>query len=176
MKLLHLLGVFSLLSILAIGGGTAVLPEMKAMVVEQQGWLSDDQFRDIYAIGQLAPGPNMLMVIAIGYRVAGFLGAFVAFAAFFAPACIIAVVTSRVWDHFSGSPWRLAIQRGMAPIVIGLMLAGTIAIARTAIVGKDSQICLAFAAVVFIALYFGKKMNPALLILAGGVLGFVFLR
>ncbi|MDD5199775.1 MAG: chromate transporter [Terrimicrobiaceae bacterium] len=176
MKLLHLLGVFSLLSILAIGGGTAVLPEMKSLTVEHEGWLSDSQFRDIYAIGQLAPGPNMLMVIVIGYRVAGFLGAFVAFAGFFVPACIIAIVTSRIWDHFADSPWRLAIQRGMAPIVVGLMLAGTIAIARTAIVGRDSQICLAFAAVVFIALYFGKKINPALLILAGGVLGLVLLR
>jgi chromate transporter len=176
MELLRILGVFSLLSVLAIGGGTAVLPEMKAMVVEQQQWMSDAQFRDIYAIGQLAPGPNMLMVIAIGNKVAGFPGALVAFLAFFLPACVIAIVTSRVWVHFEGSPWRLAIQRGMAPIVVGLMLAGTIAIARTAIVGRDSQICLAFAAVVFVALYFGKKMNPALLILAGGILGGVLLR
>jgi chromate transporter len=176
MELLRILGVFSLLSILAIGGGTAVLPEMKAMVVEQQQWMTDAQFRDIYAIGQLAPGPNMLMVIAIGNKVFGLPGALVAFLAFFLPACLIAVVTSRVWVHFEGSPWRLAIQRGMAPIVVGLMLAGTIAIARTAIVGEKSQICLAFAAVVFVLLYFGKKMNPALLILAGGLMGFFLLR
>ncbi len=177
MKLLQLLGVFSLLSILAIGGGTAVLPEMKALVTGHAGWgIDDEQFRDIYAIGQLAPGPNMLMVIAIGNKVACFPGALVAFLGFFAPACVIAIITSRIWDRFEDSPWRLAIQRGMAPIVVGLMLSGTIAIAHTAIVGKNSQICLAFAAVVFIALYFGKKMNPALLILAGGVMGFFLLR
>lgn len=177
MKLLQLLSVFSLLSILAIGGGTAVLPEMKEMVTSHKDWgIDDSQFRDIYAIGQLAPGPNMLMVIAVGNKVAGFPGALVAFLAFFLPACIIAIVTSRVWVHFEGSQWRLAIQRGMAPIVVGLMLAGTIAIARTAIVGEKSQICLAFAAVVFVLLYFGKKMNPALLILAGGLMGLVFLR
>lgn len=176
MELLRILGVFSLLSILAIGGGTAVLPEMKNMVVEQQHWMNDAQFRDIYAIGQLAPGPNMLMVIAIGNHVAGLPGALAAFLAFFLPACAIAIVASRVWVHFEGSPWRLAIQRGMAPIVVGLMLAGTIAIARTAIVGAKSEICLGFAAVVFVLLYFGKKMNPALLILAGGVMGFLLLR
>jgi chromate transporter len=175
-KLLHILGVFSLLSVLAIGGGTAVLPEMKQLTVDSMGWVTDAQFRDIYAIGQLAPGPNMLMVIVIGYHVAGLPGALLAFLGFFVPACAIAIICSRIWDRFEGSPWRLAIQRGMAPIVIGLMLAGTIAIARTAIVGKDSEICLAFAAVVFIALYFGKKMNPALLILAGAALGLVFLR
>lgn len=176
MELLRILGVFSLLSILAIGGGTAVLPEMKSMVVEQQGWMTDSQFRDIYAIGQLAPGPNMLMVIAIGNKVCGFPGALVAFLAFFLPACVIAIVTSRIWVHFENSPWRLAIQRGMAPIVVGLMLAGTISIARTAIVEPHQQTCLAFAAVVFVLLYFGKKMNPALLILAGGLMGFFFLR
>jgi chromate transporter len=176
MKFLQILGVFSLLSVLAIGGGTAVLPEMKELTVGSMGWVTDAQFRDIYAIGQLAPGPNMLMVIVIGYKVAGIAGALAAFAGFFAPACAIAIICSRIWNRFEGSPWRLAIQRGMAPIVVGLMLAGTIAIARTAIVGKDSEICLAFAAVVFIALYFGKKMNPALLILAGAVLGLVFLR
>lgn len=176
MKAFNILGVFSLLSILAIGGGTAVLPEMKQMTVGYEHWLTDPQFRDIYAIGQLAPGPNMLMVIVIGYHVAGLAGALAAFVGFFAPACIIAVVVSRVWDHFEGSAWRTSIQRGMAPIVVGLMLAGTIAIARTAIVGKDSEICLAFAAVVFVALYFGKKVNPALLILAGGLLGLIFLR
>ncbi len=176
MKELHLLGVFALLSILAIGGGTAVLPEMKSLTVGTEQWLTDAQFRDIYAIGQLAPGPNMLMVIVIGYHVAGLSGALIAFAAFFLPACAIAIATSRVWDHFEGSPWRLAIQRGMAPIVIGLMLAGTLAIARTAIVGEKSQICLAFAAVVFIAIYFGKKINPAILILAAGVAGCLLLQ
>lgn len=176
MKELHLLGVFALLSVLAIGGGTAVLPEMKSLTVGYEQWLTDAQFRDIYAIGQLAPGPNMLMVIVIGYHVAGLGGALIAFAAFFLPACVIAIVTSRVWDHFAGSPWRLAIQRGLAPVVIGLMLAGTLSIARTAIVGEQSQICLAFAAVVFVALYFGKKINPALLILAGGVGGLLLLH
>ncbi len=176
MELLRILGVFSLLSVLAIGGGTAVLPEMKAMVVDQQQWMTDAQFRDIYAIGQLAPGPNMLMVIAIGNHVAGFPGALIAFLSFFLPACLIAIATSRVWVHFEGSPWRLAIQRGLAPIVVGLMLAGTISIARTAIVEPHQQICLGFAAVVFVLLYFGRKINPAFLILAGGLMGFLLLR
>jgi chromate transporter len=39
---------------------------------------------------------------------------------------------SKIWDHFEGSPWRNAVQRGMAPITIGLMLSGVYAIGRTA--------------------------------------------
>jgi chromate transporter len=48
---LDLLGVFSLLSVLAVGGGTAVLPEMKTLTVDSYHWLSDDQFRDMYILG-----------------------------------------------------------------------------------------------------------------------------
>ncbi len=168
-----ILGVFALLSVLAVGGGTAVLPEMQALTVDQHHWVTDDQFRDIYSLGQLAPGPNMLMVIVLGYHVAGYPGAFLAFAGFFLPACFITWVTSRVWDHFGASPWRIAVQRGMAPVVIGLMAAGTIAVARTAITNTTA---IALAVIVFVALYFGKKINPALLIIAGGGAGWLFLR
>lgn len=168
-----ILGVFSLLSILAVGGGTAVLPEMKAMTVDQHHWLTDAQFIQIYSIGQLAPGPNMLMVIVIGYKVAGVAGALMAFLGFFVPAGLLTWGTSRVWNHFEGSPWRTALQAGMAPIVIGLMAAGTIAVARTAVTETKA---LAIAAIVFAILYFGKKMNPALLIFAGGLLGWFFLK
>jgi chromate transporter len=166
------LGVFSLLSVLAVGGGTAVLPEMKALTVTSYQWLTDDQFRNIYGLGQIAPGPNMLMVIVIGYHVAGLPGALLAFAGFFGPASVIAFSTSRVWNRFEGSPWRLSVQCGLAPLAIGLMASGTIAIARTAITGPTT---IALAAAVFGILYF-TKTNPALLIFAGGAAGFFFLQ
>jgi len=171
--LAQLLGAFALLSVLAIGGGTAVLPEMKSITVGQHHWLTDAQFRDVYSIGQIAPGPNMLMVIVLGYKVAGFPGAGVAFGAFFFPCCLIAWGASRVWNHLGGSPWRDAVQRGLAPMVVGLMAAGMVAIARTAIVGWET---IVIAVVVFVTLYFGKKLNPAILILAAGLFGWAFLR
>lgn len=173
MVLLQILGVFALLSVLAVGGGTAVLPEMKALTVTQFGWLTPDQFRDIYSLGQLAPGPNMLMVSVIGYHVHGYAGALLAFVGFFLPCGLITLATTRIWDHFKDNPWRLAVQRGMAPVVVGLMGAGIVAIAHTAIINWTT---VAFAAVVFAALYYGKKINPAYLIFLGGVAGFLFLR
>jgi chromate transporter len=170
---LDILGVFALLSILAVGGGTAVLPEMKAITVDSYRWLSDDQFRDVYSLGQLAPGPNMLMVIVIGYHVAGTIGALLAFIGFFLPASTLTFVVSRIWNHFEGSPWRLAVQRGLAPIVVGLMTSGAIAIGRSAVTGATTLI---LAATVFAVLYFGPKINPAFLILAGGILGLLLLK
>jgi chromate transporter len=166
------LGVFSLLSVLAVGGGTAVLPEMKTLTVTTHQWLTDDQFRNFYGLGQIAPGPNMLMVIVIGYHVAGLPGAALAFVGFFGPASVLAFATSRVWNRFEGSPWRLSVQLGLAPVAIGLMAAGTVAIARTAITGPAT---VALAAIVFGILYF-TKTNPALLIFAGGAAGFFLLH
>lgn len=170
---LSLLGVFALLSVLAIGGGTAILPEMKSLTIGVHHWVTEDQFRDIYSLGQLAPGPNMLMVVVLGYHVSGVTGALIAFLGFFLPASVIALGASRLWNHFDGSPWRTAVERAFAPIVVGLMTSGMIAIARTAITGVKT---IAIAVVVFVVLYFGRKVNPALLMLAGGVAGLIVLR
>lgn len=170
---LSLLGVFSLLSVLAIGGGTAILPEMKELTINSHHWLTEDQFRDIYGLGQIAPGPNMLMVIVVGYHVSGWVGALIAFAGFFLPASLICFAVSRLWNRFEGSPWRLAVQHGLAPIAIGLMIAGIVAIARTAIEGVTTVL---LAVAVFAILYFGRKINPAILVIAGGVIGAIILR
>jgi chromate transporter len=171
-QLLALLGVFGLLSVLAVGGGTAILPEMKHLTVARLDWLTADQFVEIYSLGQMAPGPNMLMVSVIGYRVAGYTGALAALVGFFLPAGLLTLGASRLWTHFAGSPWREAVQRGLAPVAIGLMAAGVIAIARVAI--QDALTVALAAAVTGILLW--RHVNPALLILAGGLVGWLFLR
>jgi chromate transporter len=163
-KILNLMWVFALLSLVAVGGGTAVLPEMRRMLVGHFHWLSDKQFREIYSIGQIAPGPNMLMVEVIGYRLAGALGAVVVALAFFIPDCLITFYVNRVWKRFEGSPWRTAIQRGMAPVAIGLMLSGTYTVAKISIVDLATGL---LAVAVFGILYF-RHVNPAILIIIGG--------
>jgi chromate transporter len=166
------LGVFSALSLMAVGGGAAVLPEMKHLVIDGQHWLSPDQFRDIYALGQLAPGPNMMMVTVIGYHVSGYVGALLAFLGFFVPSCLISLLASRIWYRFEGSPLRVALQRGLTPIVVGLMASGAIAIARTAL---DGWATAAVAVAVFGGVYFLKQVNPAIFVLASGLLGYAVL-
>jgi chromate transporter len=100
-KLLNLSWVFALLSILAVGGGTAVLPEMQRMTVHQFHWVTDRQFRDIYSLGQVAPGPNMLMVMVIGYRQAGAAGAAAVALAFFLPDCLLTFFANRIWARLN---------------------------------------------------------------------------
>jgi chromate transporter len=164
-KLLNLTWVFMLLAILAVGGGTAVLPEMEHMTVDQFHWVTKGQFRDFYSLGQVAPGPNMLMVLLIGHKLAGALGAVLVGLAFFLPDCILTLIANRLWVHFKDSPWRAAVQHGMAPVAIGLMLAGTYAIARLSIFNLTSML---IAGSIF-GLLLWRHINPALLVLAGGL-------
>src|SRR4030095_13429115 len=66
-----LVGVFAYLSLLTVGGGLAAFPELKALSVERFHWLTTQQLIHLYSLGQVAPGPNMMMVAAVGERVAG---------------------------------------------------------------------------------------------------------
>ena len=178
-KIIELINNFALMSLLAVGGGTAVLPEMKHDTVERHHWVSDTQFAEIYSLGQLAPGPNMTCVSLIGYEVSGLAGLIAVLFAFFFPASLLCYFVSQVWDKAEGSPWRDAVQRGMAPIVIGLMLAGCYALGKTASFnpakGWDyNLLTLAIGAAVAIVLSL-TRINPALTILAGGVAGYILL-
>lgn len=178
-KIVSLINVFSLLSLLAVGGGTAVLPEMKHVTVETHHWVTDTQFAQIYSLGQLAPGPNMTCVELIGYEVSGIAGLIAVLVAFFFPACLLCYFVSRIWDAAEGSPWRDAVQRGMAPIVVGLMLAGCYALGKTASFDPSrglgfNLLTLGIGAVVAVLLTV-TRINPALTILAGGAAGYFLL-
>jgi Chromate transporter len=63
--------VFAYLSLLTIGGGMAAFPAMQSSVVDVHHWLTHQQLIHIYSVGQMAPGPNMMMVATVGERVAG---------------------------------------------------------------------------------------------------------
>lgn len=178
-KTVELINTFALLSLLAVGGGTAVLPEMKESTVHVHHWVTDLQFAEIYSLGQLAPGPNMTCVALIGYEVDGIAGLIAVLFAFFFPACLLCYFVSQIWDAAEGSPWRDAVQQGMAPIVIGLMLAGCYALGKTASINpakswEFNAITLGIGAAVAIVLSI-TRINPALTILAGGVAGYFLL-
>lgn len=164
--LIHLALTFALLSILAVGGGTAVLPEMQVILAHQFG-IDHTQFVHIYSIGQLAPGPNMLMVLAIGYQIAGLIGAGVVLLSFFLPSSVLCFYVGRIWNRFGESPWRRSIQNALEPISIGLMSSGVYAVAKASVV---SGVTLMLA-LVTLYLILRTKINPVLVILGSGGLG-----
>lgn len=165
MVLLHLALTFAVLSLLAVGGGTAVLPEMQSILLHQFD-LSHDRFVHIYSLGQLAPGPNMLMVLVIGLQIAGLLGATVVFLSFFIPSSVLCLFVGRLWIKIGDTLWRRAIQNALEPISIGLMLSGVYAVGKAA---ANTPITFGLALIAFVILA-RTKVNPVLIILAAGLL------
>src|SRR5262249_60570356 len=115
----QLFAVFAPLSLLSVGGGQSVIPGIEAQVVGAHGWITQEQFVELFAISRAAPGPGSLLSTLIGWQVAGLSGAVVATLSFFLPSCLIAYAASLAWSRRHGSAWRVAIERGLAPIATG---------------------------------------------------------
>lgn len=165
--LLHLALVFARLGLVAFGGSTAILSEMEHVVVDQQGWLTQKEFVDGFALGALTPGPALLMVMFTGFRVAGFAGAFVAIIALILPSAILATLATAQWNALRRSGWVLSLQRGAGVVALGLTASGAFSISRLAV----SDVITAAIAIAALAVLWWLKVNAALIIPAGGVVG-----
>jgi chromate transporter len=162
-----LIWVFAYLSLLTVGGGLAAFPELEYLTVDKFHWLDSTQLIHLYSLGQVAPGPNMMMVAAVGERVAGVAGALVVVIAFFGPTGLLTLWTGRLWRRLEGWRWRESVQRGLAPVSVGLLLAGSISLAKGALSGWTGA---SIAATVFILLM-RTGINPAVLVLCGAGIG-----
>src|SRR5260370_23475828 len=119
-----IVGVFAYLSLLTVGGGMAAFPELKTLSVDTYHWITFPQLLHFYSLGQLAPGPNMMMVASIGAVVAGLPGAAVALVAFFLPTGLLTFGVGRLWIHLATWRWRPAIQGGLGSVAVRLLPAG----------------------------------------------------
>ena len=166
---LTLAGYFALMSLFAIGGANGAIPEMHRLAVEVKGWMTDRQFADMFALAQVTPGPNVIIVTLIGYHVAGIGGALVTTLAMCGPACVLAGLVSSVWDRFKDAKWRVAVQAGLLPISIGLIAASSVIVVRAAST-TWTQIGLT---VVAAAVSYRMSVNPLWIFAAAAALGFV---
>ncbi|MBS7539635.1 chromate transporter [Ancylobacter lacus] len=158
---------FLTVSLLAVGGANAVLPEMHRQVVEQAGWMTDAQFSQTFAIAQAAPGPNVMVVTLIGWHVAGLVGALVATAAMCAPTCVLAYLVGGVWHRFRAARWRRVMQAALVPMTIGLIAASGVVLAQGAARGPGTlALTMASAAVLFFT-----RLSPLWVLAAGAALG-----
>src|SRR4029079_9287802 len=121
---------FALMSLLALGGANAVVPEMHRQAVELRGWMNDHEFTDMFAMSQAAPGPNVMLVTLIGYHVAGLAGAMVTTLAMCGPTAVLAHFLGKICDRFRDAPWRMAVQTGVVPISVGLVGASAVVLTR----------------------------------------------
>jgi chromate transporter len=158
---------FAIMSLLALGGANAVVPEIHRQVVEVGHWMTDRQFSDFFAISQAAPGPNVMIVTLVGYHMAGFSGALVATLAMCGPTAILAFFFARAWDRFKHARWRIALQAGLVPVSVGLVGASAIVLARAA----DHNWVAAAITGASAATAYWTRWNPLLVFAVAGILG-----
>jgi chromate transporter len=163
-----LASTFALMSLFAVGGANAAIPEMHRIAVEVQHWMTDKQFTDAFAISQMSPGPNVLIVTLIGYSVAGVAGALAATLAMCVPTAVLAYCVSGLLRRSSRSRWPAIIQAALVPLSIGLMGASGLILALT----SDRTWTAALVTAVAAVLAFATRLNPLWLLAAGGCLGF----
>jgi chromate transporter len=160
---------FAIMSLLALGGANAVVPEIHRQAVELRGWMTERQFADMFAIAQAAPGPNVMLVTLVGYHVAGLWGAIVTTLAMCGPTAVLAAYLSRTWDHFRDKPWRVAVQAGLVPISIGLVSASAFVLTGVAVHNWTAALLAAATA----AVAYWSRWNPLWLIGIAGLAGFI---
>ena len=167
-----LLGHFGMLSLLAVGGGGTVIPDMHRYLVDANGWMTDAQFAALYAISQASPGPNILFVALFGWQVAGAGGTFAAMVGMCGPSSLIALG----FEYFAGrSPharWPGLIKRGLSALTIGLLMSTGWVLASSV----DHSWTAVAVTLLTIGLMLKTRVHPLMLVALGagaGLLGLV---
>lgn len=174
---LAVLSMFGSLSLLSIGGGNAVLPEMHLQAVSGHHWLTNSQFADIFSISQAAPGPSILIVSLVGYAaglqtagvLGGIIGGVVATVAMIVPAALLMYLVTLSWKKAEKSKWRVAVEKGFAPLTVGLILATSLVMSRAADHDWRAYLLTAVATVIFVR----TDTNPLIVVGAAAVVGYL---
>jgi len=161
---------FSGVSVTLFGGGYVFIPMLQELVVNQLNWVSEKEFIDGIALGQITPGPIMISATFIGYKVAGWTGAISATIGIFLPPALLMIFISRSLDYFKNTPAVTRAFRMIHPAVIGMIFAALIIIGRSFEINWLT-ICI-FGAVFILAYRF--KVNVILLIPLSGLVGLLF--
>jgi chromate transporter len=155
------------LSLVAIGGINAILPEVHRAVVDVEHWMTSAEFAELFALAQVAPGPNAMVVALIGWKVAGVPGAFVATLSICGPSSLLCYGALHWWERLRDSPVRAIVQRALAPVAIGLILASGYTLAR----GADRSAVLVAITCVAAALLAFTRVNPVWVLAGAAVVG-----
>jgi chromate transporter len=164
--LIQLFFVVAPLSLVAVGGANTIIPELNRQTVGTHGWVTAEEFAAIYAIAQMAPGPNAMVVSLIGWHIAGWMGAVVAGIAVVAPSSLLAYVVYRLGRRESVKPWLVRIQRGLAPLAVGLMVASGFIVAQ----GVNATVASIAVTVISLAVFSRTTLHPVPVMAAGAII------
>jgi len=113
--------VFTGLGAFTFGGGLSIIALMQEQVVDRLHWLTPREFVDGLALGQLTPGPIIMVAAYVGYKTLGMTGAAVAAAASFVPSFVMMLALLPLFDRVRNLAWARAVIQGIVPGVVGVM-------------------------------------------------------
>jgi chromate transporter len=163
--------VFARLSLIAVGGFNPMIPEMHRLFVDEMSLMSEAQFATLFAVTQGAPGPNVLIVAAIGWQVAGIPGALVSLGAVCGPSALLAGTVASLRDRLAQSDFARAVQRGLIPVTVGLIAASALVVARGAAISGDSAPASVTLTVLTVLIIIRYNPHPLWLLGTGALIG-----
>jgi chromate transporter len=171
MILLKFCWILIVVNALTIGGGFVMLPMLQREFVEKYHWLTNQEFIDAIAIGQVTPGPLTVMNAFMGYKIYGLLGAVMAMISSYLPCIIIVTLVARYYYTYRESVIVNSSFKGIRPAVIGLLAAVAISLGNASLI---DPITFGIAIGSFVVIAF-TKIDPTFVIIGAGVIGALFL-
>lgn len=144
-----------------------MIPLLQREIVGHYHWMTNREFIDAIAVGQITPGPLTIMNAFIGYKIFGFWGSLGAVVSSYLPSVIVVTVVSHCYLEFKNSKVVSSAFKGITPAVTGLLAAVMITLGKASVSNMPT---LAIALASFALVSF-KRTDPTLVILASGMLG-----
>ncbi len=164
---------FFRIGLFTFGGGYAMIPLIEANVVDRRGWVGREEFLDLLAVAQSAPGVFAVnMSIFIGYRLRGLRGAITCALGTVLPSFLIILAIALFFSRFREYPAVESIFRGIRPAVVALIAAPVFRMARTARIGwTNAWIPLVAALLIWLL-----GISPIYIIILAALGGYVYGR
>jgi len=164
--------VFANISLTLFGGGYVFIPYLDKIIVEQLGWLTQREFIDSIAMGQITPGPILITATFIGYKMNGLLGAFLSTLSIFLPSSVVIIFFSRVYYFIKKNSTVKLIINGFKIGIIGLICySGYVIMFKQQ---ADINLYSIITCILTFVVLNKTKIHPIFLIVAAGLIGFFF--
>ncbi len=155
---------------LVFGSGLVIVPFLQTYLVDQYGWLSQQQFVDAVAIGLMSPGPVVITATFVGYLLSGFAGAAAATAGIFMPSILFTVVGTPLLRRYRANPRLQGFVVGITVAVVGVLVGTSYLVGQSVVV--DWLTALLALAALGIGL-FAKRVPDQVVVAAGAIAGLI---